>query len=376
MIRGDVLTRKGAEFLHLVRDLGQDVGYAVEHRGSSGAIPGGPERMAFGDEDLMELRAQLIGAGHDPQGVRDQQSFGLGTEVVLASGVGHDQPPSRLAPGDRPQGTQGMTRAGDRSSSPGPAAGSSASTCGPEGERDEFLAMLGHELRNPLATLLTSVELLQAHADAQDPEYLQQVRIRLARQVEHLSRLVDVLLGGSMPPAAGGEAAAAVALVRRVVEMHGGRVTTHDGSPGTELRVWFPSAPPEASSFGGSLPVAPAAEPRRILVVDDNEDAAEMLALVLRKRGYTVVLAFDGEQALAMAQAHRPEVVLLDIGLPGIDGYEVARRLRARPTPERPVLVAVTGYGQPADRQRSREAGFDHHLVKPVAMEKLLPLLV
>lgn len=117
----------------------------------------------------------------------------------------------------------------------------------------------------------------------------------------------------------------------------------------------------------------------RVLVVDDNEDAAEMLALVLRKRGYAVVIAFDGEEALVMAEQHRPEVVLLDIGLPGIDGYEVARRLRARAFGAGegggPVLVAVTGYGQPADRQRAREAGFDHHMVKPVAMEKLLPLL-
>jgi CheY-like chemotaxis protein len=137
------------------------------------------------------------------------------------------------------------------------------------------------------------------------------------------------------------------------------------------------SADPQPSDTGRTI--IPAESALRVLVVDDNEDAAEMLALVLRKRGYAVVVAFDGEQALALAEANHPEVVLLDIGLPGIDGYEVARRLRARACgagePSRPVLVAVTGYGQPGDRQRSREAGFDHHMVKPVAMEKLLPLL-
>jgi CheY-like chemotaxis protein len=312
--------------------------------------------MAFGDEDLMELRAQLIGAGQEPRGALGERGFGLG----MAAGAGGDTP--RQAVGDRPP-------------SPGPA----ASHGGPQ-ERDEFLKMVGHELRNPLATIQSSVDLLQAHASSEEPPYVQQARPRLARQVEHLSRLVDVLLG-SEPPAApgdtGGEAAATVALVRRVVELQGGRVSAHGGSPGcdTELRVWLPAAPPEEPSADGSLPVAPKSRSRRILVVDDNEDAAEMLALVLRKRGFTVVLAFDGEEALTMAQAHHPDVVLLDIGLPGIDGYEVARRLRASPLPERPVLIAVTGYGQPADRVRSREAGFDHHLVKPVAMEKLLPLL-
>lgn len=328
--------------------------------------------MAFGDEDLRELRAQLIGAGQEPRGARGERGFGLG----MAAGAGGDA--TRLALGDRSQGTQGThgTIAGDGPPSPGPAA-----THGNSQERDEFLKMVGHELRNPLATIQSSVDLLQAHASPEEPPYVQQARPRLARQVEHLSRLVDVLLGSNPPAAApggaGGEAAATVALVRRMVELQGGRVATLGGGPGcdTELRVWLPAAPPEEPATGGSLPVAPKSRSRRILVVDDNEDAAEMLALVLRKRGFTVVLAFDGEEALAMAQAHHPDVVLLDIGLPGIDGYEVARRLRASPMRARPVLVAVTGYGQPADRARSRDAGFDHHLVKPVAMEKLLPLL-
>lgn len=246
-------------------------------------------------------------------------------------------------------------------------------------ERDEFLAMLGHELRNPLAPLRSVVQLLRDHASAQDPEYLEQARTVLARQVEHLWRLVDVLLGGNAPEVNGTETTAAVALIERMVELYGGRVTSQGGAPGRdiELRVWLPAAPPETRPSGDSPSSAePEPRSRRILVVDDNEDAAEMLALVLRRRGYTVMLAFDGEEALVMAQAHHPDVVLLDIGLPGIDGYEVARRLRTTPMPERPVLVAVTGYGQPADRMRSREAGFDHHLVKPVAMEKLLPLLV
>jgi CheY-like chemotaxis protein len=118
---------------------------------------------------------------------------------------------------------------------------------------------------------------------------------------------------------------------------------------------------------------------RRILIVDDNRDSAESLALLLEIEGNEVFTAHDGEQALAAIEAHRPDAVLLDIGLPKINGYEVARRVRAEPWGKDVVLIALTGWGQEEDRRRSHEAGFDGHLVKPadpVALAQLLHSLL
>jgi DNA-binding response OmpR family regulator len=111
----------------------------------------------------------------------------------------------------------------------------------------------------------------------------------------------------------------------------------------------------------------------RILIVDDNRDSAESLAIFLRFDAHEVATAFDGDSVAAEAQAFQPDVIILDIGLPGIDGYEVARRLRRAGCTAR--LIAMTGYGQPEDRVRTKEAGFDDHLVKPVDPLSLAPLL-
>ena len=113
---------------------------------------------------------------------------------------------------------------------------------------------------------------------------------------------------------------------------------------------------------------------RRVLVVDDNRDSAESVALLAEIWGHEVRTALDGPAALEIAAAYRPEIILLDIGLPGMDGYEVARELR-QGQGDGPVLVAMTGYGMEEDRRRSQEAGFDHHLVKPVDPEALRGLL-
>ena len=113
----------------------------------------------------------------------------------------------------------------------------------------------------------------------------------------------------------------------------------------------------------------------RILVVDDNRDSAESLAKVLRLFGQDVHTVHDGRLALEVATAYRPDVVLLDIGLPGLDGLEVCRRLRAREGDIQPLIVAMTGYGQEEDRRRSADAGFDAHMVKPVDLESLRELL-
>lgn len=356
--------------------------------------------------------------------------------------------------------------------------------------KNEFIAMLGHELRNPLAPIRQAVELLQSRAsDPKSGRPHRALRV-IERQVEHMTRLIDDLLdagritkgtlnveprqirlhevidaavesvrrlldlrqhrfamcvparsttvtadpvrltqvvanllsnaakytpeggrielgaelvgkevricvrdtgqgipadllpqlfdpfvqGAASLDRASGGLGVGLALVKRLVELHGGRVEAHSDGPGagSEFVVHLPvvsePAPrhevePHVTSNGGSA--------RRILVVDDNEDAADMMALVLRGRGHDVELAFDGPSALRRAAQFGPTVVCLDIGLPGMDGFEVARRLRAGPTGWDLVVLAVTGYGQEADRDRAEEAGFDALLVKPVTAEAL-----
>jgi signal transduction histidine kinase/DNA-binding response OmpR family regulator len=167
-------------------------------------------------------------------------------------------------------------------------------------------------------------------------------------------------------------------LVQRLVRLHGGRVEARSAGPGqgSEFRVWLPwaaQAAPEAAPAAGSI--ASEGSGRRILVVDDNADVAETTATMLELSGHRVLTAPDGQQALDCVEDFEPEIVLLDIGLPGLDGYEVARRLRQLPKARRAWLVAVTGYGQPADRQRGREAGFDEHQLKPVDPQALAEMI-
>jgi signal transduction histidine kinase/DNA-binding response OmpR family regulator len=169
-------------------------------------------------------------------------------------------------------------------------------------------------------------------------------------------------------------------LVRRLVELHGGVVHASSAghNQGSEFVVRLPAKEQKVPlQFSENKRVGPArpAGARRILVVDDNADSAESLAVLLRADGHEVRTALDGPAALAISEEFLPEVVVLDIGLPLMDGYEVARRLRARPGLERVDLVALTGYGQPEDRQRGKEAGFDHYLVKPARAETLLELV-
>ena len=397
--------------------------------------------------------------------------------------------------------------------------------------KDEFLAMLAHELRNPLAPIYNAVQLMR-RKPLEDPQ-LAWSRDVIERQIAHLSRLVDDLLdvsritrgkinlakqsleisslieravetshpliaershdlvvevpkeplkvlgdptrltqalgnvlsnaakyterGGRITIAVrrdGAEVAIQVrdtgegipaellpvifnlftqldrtsghaqgglgiglALVRRLVEMHGGSVTAHsDGvGKGSEFVIRLPvhadqtEAPvqldTEAKSNGERLELPPldaapaipisgqvtALNPfqptpaanaeggdrvkRRILLADDNSDALESLATLLELGGHEVVTASNGALALECAERHRPEVMLLDIGMPMLDGYEVARRIRVQPWGRSITLVALTGWGQDSDRRRSREAGFDSHLVKPLDMDKLTELL-
>jgi signal transduction histidine kinase/DNA-binding response OmpR family regulator len=359
--------------------------------------------------------------------------------------------------------------------------------------KNEFLSMLAHELRNPLAPIRNAVQILRLRG-TDDPE-LRVVRDMIDRQVHQLIRLVDDLLDMSritrgkirlqtevvdlasvvaravettrplietrqheltvsLPPEPvcvrgdpvrlaqvlgnllsnaakyteeggrisltvtheGAEAIVAVrdsgvgippdmlasvfelftqvdrsldraqgglgiglTLVRRLVEMHGGRVEARSDGPGqgSEFLVRLPALttakPPEYSSKGVAIPAIGLR--RRVLVVDDNTDGAESLALLLQLAGHEVRIAHNGPQALDSVESFAPQLVLLDIGLPGMDGYEVARRLRTKPNLEGMLLVALTGYGREEDVRRSREAGFHHHLVKPADPTALANLL-
>ncbi|OON64234.1 hypothetical protein B0920_13155 [Massilia sp. KIM] len=171
-------------------------------------------------------------------------------------------------------------------------------------------------------------------------------------------------------------------LVKRLTEKHGGTVSV--SSPGPNGGSTFSLRLPLAAARGEGGPAsAPAAERRgeeqrenlRILVADDNQDAAELLAQMLEMEGHTVRTAQDGLSALAAARAFRPDLALLDIGMPGMDGYQVARAIREEAGLACTVLAAVTGWGAKDDRQRSREAGFDHHLTKPVDLDSLAKLV-
>ena len=357
--------------------------------------------------------------------------------------------------------------------------------------KDEFLAMLGHELRNPLAPMVSALEVLRLTGGSSPAQAI------LERQVAHLTRMVDDLLdvsrviGGKLELArravelrevvdralelAGpllearrnrvevgvapqgllvdadpdriaqvlsnllinasrysdpgsriglaarpdgpsvrvavtdegmgiapemldavfepfvqqpqslerklGGLGLGLAIVRSLVEAHGGRVSVASGGvgQGSTFEVELPAGDgPQAASGAqdAAAGVSPASAGRRVLVVDDNTDAAQMLQVGLERLGYQVEAAYDGPSAIERALVLRPDVVLLDIGLPGMDGYEVAKVLRL-PDSGLPDarLIALTGYGQPADRQRTSEAGFDVHLVKPVNLARLQRLL-
>ncbi|HEY9422002.1 MAG TPA: ATP-binding protein [Thermoanaerobaculia bacterium] len=363
---------------------------------------------------------------------------------------------------------------------------------GSDRRKDQFLAMLAHELRNPLAPIRNAVELMR-QVENIDPAF-QHSREMVERQVKHLARLVDDLLdisritqgsirlrkevvvlanvveraveanrsllesrghkltvqlppepirleadparleqilsnllnnaarytmpGGKIWVAASQEGDEALirvrdtgigvppdvlervfepfmqsddslarsdgglgvglTLVRSLVEIHGGRVEAHSPGlgQGSEFVIRLPARVPVDLAAPAAEPaVAYATRSLKILVVEDNVDAAESLASLLRLWNHDVSVVHDGRTALEAARLHQPEVVLLDIGLPGLDGYQVAQRLRDEVGLDHALLVAMTGYGQPEDRRRSREAGIHHHFVKPVEPSVLRNLL-
>jgi signal transduction histidine kinase len=356
--------------------------------------------------------------------------------------------------------------------------------------KDEFLAMLGHELRNPLGALMSAARLLEADP----PTSAAGVRVRgvVTRQLENLVRLVDDLLdisrvtqgavrlnrrildfsktvrdavdalrargvadrhhvtvqgrsvwvhadetrleqvvanlvgnalkftppGGTVSVTVGPENGQAVlvvsdtgigvrvealprifdlfvqgehgldrsegglgiglTLVRRLAELHGGTVEASSGGPGkgSTFTVRLPAVDAPAITASDRAPVdVPTGPPRRVLIIEDNDDAREMLRISLTRDGHTVHEASDGPSGLEAAVALQPDVAFVDVGLPGLDGYELARRLRTDDRANDIYLVALTGYGQPEDRRRAEAAGFDEHLVKPIDPQRLAPVL-
>ncbi|MCW2275083.1 response regulator [Rhodoblastus acidophilus] len=356
--------------------------------------------------------------------------------------------------------------------------------------KDEFIAMLAHELRNPLAPLKTGLALLRSGVDRAKAARLHDT---MARQVDHLVRLVDDLLevarfsrglielrresidlaqvvddavaasqplmaerqnaltrslapeplpldadptrlaqvltnllnnaakftpsGGRIEIATRREAGDAVvsvrdngagipseklgcifelftqldsgdashggglgiglAMVRKLVEMHGGRVEVFSEGlgRGSEFIVRLPLAQTNAPRVEPTASAPAHVARRRILVVDDSRDIADVLVMLLETLDEDVRVAYDGQSALELVAAFKPEIVFLDIGMPEMDGYETARRIRQLPEGKRMFLIALTGWGQEQDRRRTREAGFDEHLVKPVNFEQVQALL-
>jgi CheY-like chemotaxis protein len=185
----------------------------------------------------------------------------------------------------------------------------------------------------------------------------------------------------SSPERSHGGLGIGLTLVKRLVEMHGGTIEARSDGPGkgSEFAVRLPVVlVPAARQSAGGGGIADATAPKsalRILVVDDNRDAAYSLTKLLRLMGNDTRTAYDGQEGVDVAEKLRPDVVVLDIGLPKLNGYQACRRIREQPWGKDIVVIAVTGWGQDEDRRSSQEAGFDHHMVKPVDPQELMKLL-
>jgi CheY-like chemotaxis protein len=192
---------------------------------------------------------------------------------------------------------------------------------------------------------------------------------------EMLPHIFEMFSQGHRPhgSSSGGGLGIGLSLVRGLVDLHGGSIEAHsDGSDrGSTFLVRLPvfAPPPAAPSRAEAAP--PATASLRILVADDLRDTADSMAAFLRSRGHEVAVAYDGAQALAEVERFRPHVALLDIGMPGLSGHDVCRKLRQQPWARHTLVIAITGWGQESDQRLTADAGFDHHLVKPVDAAEL-----
>jgi PAS domain S-box-containing protein len=245
------------------------------------------------------------------------------------------------------------------------------------GDRDRLTQLVANLLNNA-ARYTAAGGRIWVRASRQDGHALLSVR-DTGRGIEPqiIERIFDMFVQGrSALERVGGGLGIGLALARRIAELHGGTLDakSEGANRGAEfvLRLPLSQAPAPAEPARAEHKTA---LPRRILVVDDNIDAATTLDVLLRSLGHETRVAHDGMTALEIAREFRPQVILLDIGMPGLDGYEVARRLRAMNNGQTFRIVAITGWGQDADRKRSKEAGFDLHLVKPVDPNVLVSVL-
>ena len=246
-----------------------------------------------------------------------------------------------------------------------------------------WLSVENEPLGEPLNPPSSKPETGPTTSDAQPAQLMVAIRVRdtgLGMAPELLPRIFDLFTQAdrSLDRSQGG-LGIGLSLVKQLVELHGGTVTVSSTlGQGSEFVVRLPvvaAALAAAVSAPDDSAQLPAKTPQRILVVDDNVDAAESLATLLEITGHDTRLAYDGPAAVKAAIDYQPDVILLDIGLPGLDGYKVAQKIRQQPGLSNVVLVALTGYGQDSDVQRSQDAGFDHHLVKPAVfadIEKIL----
>jgi CheY-like chemotaxis protein len=170
-----------------------------------------------------------------------------------------------------------------------------------------------------------------------------------------------------------------LSLVERLVKLHGGTVTAYSGGEGqgSQFTIRLPALPAPRPRLAESEPSSASATTHRcrVLVVDDNEDSVDSLAMLLRMLGHEVATANDGESGSGVAEQFRPDVAILDIGLPKVNGYDLAKQIREKPWARDIVLVALTGWGQEQHRRRSAESGFHHHLTKPVELDVLQQIL-
>jgi CheY-like chemotaxis protein len=198
---------------------------------------------------------------------------------------------------------------------------------------------------------------------------------------EHLSALFEKFSQvRSAQDRAGGGLGIGLALAKGLVHMHGGTISAASGGVGrgAEFLIRLPLAPVQAAAGAADLMRAATAVPiggLKVLVADDNEDAVESAAMVLAMNGNDVKLASDGLEAVEAADRYRPDVVLLDIGMPKLNGFEACRRIRSEPWGKDMLVVAVTGWGQEEDRRRTAEAGFDAHFTKPVDFASVMRLI-
>jgi CheY-like chemotaxis protein len=218
-------------------------------------------------------------------------------------------------------------------------------------------------------------------AERQGNEVVVSVRdIGIGIAAEQLPRIFEIFsqVDRSLERSQGG-LGIGLTLVKQLVEMHDGTVEAKsDGlGRGAEFRVRLPVESVASSTGDSGKPEEPAAleSALRILIVDDNRDSAESLAMMLHMLGHEIRVAHDGKQGADAAEDFRPAVVLLDIGLPSMNGYEVCRHIRSQPWGSEMIVVALTGWGQEEDRRKSSEAGFDHHIVKPINPRELMTIL-